>query len=77
MKQFKLKGLYSYFVLNLKISAENCLIFNWHTSRAAPGISFFRVPTKNDEYSINWRNNIAAVITRDTVIKKTIKNRTF
>ena len=29
-----------------------CLSFNWHSSRAAPGISFFRVPTKDDEYSI-------------------------
>ena len=30
---------------------------------------FFRVPTKDDEYSINWRNNIVALITRDTVMK--------
>ena len=45
------------------------LIFNWHSSRAAPGISFFRVPTKDDEYSTNWRNNIVAVITRDAVMK--------
>ena len=34
------------------MSVENCLIFNWHISRAAPGISFFRVPTKDDEYSV-------------------------
>ena len=34
------------------MSGENCLSFNWHSSRAAPGISFFRVPTKDDEYSI-------------------------
>ena len=45
---------------------ESCLIFNWHSSRAASGISFFRVPTKDDEYSINWRNNIAVVIACDT-----------
>ena len=51
------------------MSGENCLSFNWHSSRAAPGISFFRVPTKDDEYSINWRNNIVAVITRDRVMK--------
>ena len=41
MKQFKLKGLSSYFVLNLRMSGKNCLIFNWYSSRAAPGISFF------------------------------------
>ena len=51
------------------MSVENCLIFNWHVSRAPPGISIFRVLTKDDEYNINWRNNIVAVITRDTVIK--------
>ena len=55
------------FVMHLKMSGENCLSFNWHSSRAAPEISFFRVPTKDDEYSINWRNNIVAVITRDTI----------
>ena len=57
---------------------ENCSIFNCHSPRAAPGISFFRVPTKDDE---NWRNNIVAVITRDRVIdgnlKRQIKNRTL
>ena len=53
---------------------ENCLIFNWHSSRVAPEMSVFRVPTKGDEYSTNGRNNIVAVITRDMV---KIKNRTF
>ena len=48
---------------------ENCLIFNWHSSRAAPWISIFRAPTKDDEYSTNWRNNTVAVITRDRAMK--------
>ena len=52
VKQFKVKGLSSCFVLNLRMSGENCLSFNWHSSRAAPGISFFKVPTKDGEYSI-------------------------
>ena len=52
IEQFKVKGLSSRFVLNLRMSGENCLSFNWHSSRAAPGISFFRGPTKDDEYSI-------------------------
>ena len=69
IKQFKGKGLSLCFVLNLRMSGENCLIFNWHSSRAATGISFFRVQTKDDEYSINWRKNIVAVTTRDTVMK--------
>ena len=52
-----------------RMPGENSLTFNWHSSRAAPGVSFFRVPTKDDKYSINWRNNIVAVIARDTVMK--------
>ena len=56
-------------MLNLRKPGENCLIFNWHSSSETPGISFFRVPTNDDEYNINWRNKIAAVITRDTVMK--------
>ena len=63
------------------MSGDNCSIFNSHSSRAAPGFSFFRVPTKDDEYSTNWRNNIVAVITSDRVIddilKRQIKNRTL
>ena len=69
IKQFIVKGLSSCFVLNLRISGENSLIFNCHSSRAAPGISFFRVPAKDDEYSINWRKSIVAVITPDKVMK--------
>ena len=54
---------------DLRMPGENCLIFNWYSSRAAPRISFFGVPTKDDEYCTTWRNNILAVITRDTVMK--------
>ena len=46
IEYFKVKGLPLCFVLNLRISGETCLIFNWHSSRAAPGVSFFGVPTK-------------------------------
>ena len=61
------------------MSGESCLIFNWHSSRTASGISFFRVPTKDEEYRINWRNNIVAVITilaiPDTMMKATLKDK--
>ena len=33
---------------NLRMPSENCSIFNCYSSRTAPGISFFRIPTKND-----------------------------
>ena len=42
---------------------------NSPSSRAVLGISVFRVASKDDEYSINWMNNIVVVITRDTVMK--------
>ena len=51
------------------MSGENCLIFNWHSFRAAPGISFFGVPANDGEYCTNWRSNTVAVITCDTVMK--------
>ena len=43
---------------------ENYLIFNEHSSRAAPGILFFGVPTKDCKYydCTTWRNNIVAVV---------------
>ena len=50
---------------------ENRLIFKWHSSWEGPRISFIRVPTKDDEYSMNWRNDIVAVVNRDTVMKVT------
>ena len=69
ISQFKLKGLSSCLVLNLRISGDNCLISNWHSSRKDPGITFFGVTTKDGEYCTNWGDNIVAVITRDTVMK--------
>ena len=51
------------------------LIFNWHSFGAAPGVSFFRVPRKDDEYSINRRNNVVAVITGDIAMKGIQKDK--
>ena len=45
------------------------LHFQLACSRAAPWISFFGVPAKDDEYCTNKRSNIVAVIIRDTVMK--------
>ena len=69
IEQFKVKELPLHFVLNLRMSDENCLVFNWYRSSAVPEISLFRVPTKDEKYSINWRINMVAVITRDTLMK--------
>ena len=73
---FKRKGLSLCFVLDLRIPGENCSNFHCHISRAAPGISFLRIPTMGNEYTTNWRNKIVAVITRDRVIDGNLKRHT-
>ena len=63
-------------MLNLRISGENCLIFNWHSSRAAPGISFLVCQQRiTNIVQTGRRKNIVAVITRDTVMKAIQKGK--
>ena len=75
MKQFKVKAWYSCFVLDLRMPSENCLTFNWNSSKAAPGISFLKTPTNDDKYSTKRRNNIVLVITRHRVMKTIQQNK--
>lgn len=60
---------------------SNCAIFGCHNSGANKGISFFKIPTKDDDYSTEWRNKIVNIITRDRIIdknlRKQIDNRTL
>ena len=80
-KIVQVKDLLFCLVMNLRISDGNCLIFNCRKSRAAPGISFIRVSAKDDEYSINWGNNIGGSYYSwygdEGILKRKIKNRTF
>ena len=48
------------FCVKLRITGENCSTFNCRSIMAAPGIAYFRIPTKDDDCT-NWRNNIVAV----------------
>ena len=57
----------------LKNACENVLVSNRHSSRAAPGISFFRTPAKDDKYRANW---LFLVIGWRRQFKKQIKNQT-
>ena len=75
IEHFKINGLFSCFVLNLGRSGENCLIFNWSSSMAAPGILIFRVSTKDDECSTSHKNSIVAVVTRDKVMNSIWKDK--
>ena len=38
-EKFKIKGIPLCFLLNLRMSGEDCSIFHCHSSRAVPGIS--------------------------------------
>ena len=40
------------------MSGANCAIFGCTVSRNHVGVSIFRIPTKDDEYSINWRQKL-------------------
>ena len=68
---------------NLRMFLKNCLSFNRHSSRAAPGILFFRVPTKDDGYSIKTGETtllqLLLVIPYgdEGNLKRQIKNQTF
>ena len=68
---------------DLRMSGENCLSFKWHSSRAAPGISFFRVPTKDDEYSMKTGETTLLQLLLEIAygaegnLKRQIKNLTF
>ena len=49
------------------MSGENCSTLNCRTSRAAPRVSFFRIPKKNENYNANWKDNIVTFIACDGV----------
>ena len=53
---------------DLRMSCENCSIFNCQSSRKVAGILFLGIPTNHDDYSTNCKNNIVAVITCEKVM---------
>ena len=63
---------------NLRMPGENCSIFNCYSSRAAPGISFFRIPTKNDyKIKLEEQHCCSYYSCVDGDLKRQIKNRTL
>ena len=52
-----------------------CSIFGCPVSRNHVGLSMFRIPTKDDECSINWRQKLLNIVTRDRVIDKGLKSQ--
>ena len=52
-----------------------CAIFGYPVSRNHVGLSMFRIPIKDDEYNINWRQKLLNIVTRDRVIDKGLKSQ--
>lgn len=46
------------------------------SSRRTKTKAIFSVPTGNDEWSNNWRENMVNVVTQNRVIDKILKDRT-
>ena len=62
----------------LRIPVENCSIFSCYSSRAAPGISFSRIPTKNDDKIKPEEQHCCSYYSCvDDDLKGQIKNRTL
>ena len=60
------------------LPGENCLIFNCYSFRAVPGISFFRIPTKNDnKIKLEQQHCCSYYSCVDSDLKRQIKNRTL
>ena len=53
----------------------NCAIFGCSTSRKSTGVSIFRVPRSEDEYSRNWRDKLIQIITRDRQVDKGLQRQ--
>ena len=63
---------------NLRMPFENYSIFNCYSSRAAPGISFFRIPTKNDDkIKLEEQHCCSYYSCIDGDLKRQIKDRTL
>ena len=63
---------------NLRIPGKNCSIFNCYSFRAAPGISFFGIPTKNgDKIKLGEQNCCSYYSCVVGNLKRQIKNRTL
>ena len=53
----------------------NCAIFGCPVSRNHIGLSIVRIPTKDDEYSINCGQKLLNIVTHDRVIDKGLKSQ--
>ena len=53
---------------------SNCAIIGYNIARKHK-LALFQIPTKDDEYSILWRNKLVAIISRDRVIDASLKGQ--
>ena len=63
---------------NLSIPDDNCSIFDCYSSRAAAGISFFRIPAKNDDkIKLEEQHCCSYYPCAESNLKRQIKNGTL
>ena len=53
----------------------NCSIFGRSRSTRKSGVTIFKLPQGDDEWSSNWKKSIICVVTKDRVIDKALRNR--
>ena len=53
----------------------NCSILNCNTSRKHKGISIFKVPSEDDDFNKQWRENLVKIITKDRVIDASLRGQ--
>lgn len=56
---------------------ENCSIYGCTVSRSSKykGIGIYKVPGGNNEFDTAWRNKLVAIITKNRVVDKALKDR--
>ena len=55
---------------------SNCSIYGCSNSRnKTKGLGIFRIPTKDDEYSKNWRNTFVQIITKDRLVDDELRQQ--
>eukprot|EP00794_Sanderia_malayensis_P001236 gene1236-1360_t len=53
----------------------NCSIYDCSTARGHKGISIFKVPGEDDEFSKKWRSQLINIVTKDRVIDKSLRKQ--
>ena len=62
-------------VIKFDMPGDNCAIPGCSTSRATTGVALLGMPKNDDDYNVNWRKNIADMITKIRVVNASLKRK--